>query len=159
MPIALLNTFECLHTPSKTIVFGIIDEDRAKVIGRPAGEIKLQKGTSEWGAMHIDERHSQMLGDCGFPYIEDYVFDVVSNHTQIIEQYEERLMLFMPSFESKIHGVSHRNNYCVIIEFIPDFGFWRVISAYMVRADKKIKGQVVWQRSEPATGPSQTIPS
>lgn len=148
MAVIDLSPSEFLKSPAGAIRFGMIAADCPLPSGCRAREIRLQVGDLAWGAVHISHRRDERLAELGYSFIEDFVADVAENYTSIYLD-DGRLVLYMPACRSCVKGVLSRYDYVIVLQY-GGADFWSISTGYEVRRNKKMRGKLFWQRSEPA---------
>lgn len=137
---------------------------------QPHGPIRLQVGfeaigsvNTGFGARHIHSKHGDVILDANYEFIEDYIWDVARNYSQIYDgDGPNRLNLVLFAHHSQQPNTNRRLNRLLIIEYRDDAGggYWTTVTGYPVRANRKEKGRLLWERSEPApSGPGSTSPA
>ena len=82
------NTF--IPAPDGSLDYGEITAEQASVMRRQAGKIRLERGDSSYGLVHIEERHGKQIRDIGFTSIEAFVKDAVGSFSEIWKAGETR---------------------------------------------------------------------
>lgn len=131
-----------------------------KVSGKQS-HVRLQVGNLEWGGIHVEWKHGEEIARAGYALIDDFLMDVCWNFKSIHSDEEEKVKLFLPAHMSRHPGSNSRMDRLVVLGPRQDGVLeWTVITAFTTRRGKKIKGDILWERREPAaSGPDLTSPT
>ncbi len=125
---------------SGTTVFGEIKAET----GLTPAPIKLSRGNSKYGLIHLEKRHGEQIRNAGFDSVEEFVEYVCQNYKRI-RQGENSVGESNGTYLLQIED-SHNNT--LYVELSTDGSYWGVNSGGVFRNEYGSNKKEVWSASE-----------
>ena len=125
---------------SRTTVFGEIKAET----GLTPAPIKLSRGNSKYGLIHLEKRHGEQIRNAGFDSVEEFVEYVCQNYKRI-RQGENSVGESNGTYLLQIED-SHNNT--LYVELSTDDSYWGVNSGGVFRNEYGNNKKEVWSASE-----------
>jgi hypothetical protein len=146
--------------PDGGVDWGRIDADLANRLNIIPGAIRLREGTPGMGRRHIEQEHGDHIAGAGYETSEDLVATVLRGYSEV--------RMIMEAEPAKEHEIGRlilvkrdKKRGLAAIEMTPSWSgdYYEVVSAYPIRANQKIRGELLGSAGESAAsvlGPSGT---